>query len=145
MNKTGATLSSDESGIEEIEGENENGQSKDTKANIDDSIQEIEEVVSNKIEESDNEENNDPFTSPKKRLKRNDAHGTSFIEILGTPIINTPIGTIENNNVNSVPNWEKFSESICAHKPFEMDAQTPTGSYKNIVKLTREFKSSNQS
>ncbi len=141
MNKAGAQLSSDESSIEEIEGEEKN-ESKDDKQNEDNNN---EEVVSNKTEELENDEANDPYSSPKKRLKQDELHGTSFVEILGTPIINTPIGTTETNNVNSVPNWEKFSESICAHKPFEMDAQTPTGSYKNIVKLTRQFKSSNQS
>ena len=42
--------------------------------------------------------------------------------------------------VNNVS--EKFSENICEHKPYEMNAQTPTGSYRTIVKLTKEFKSS---
>ncbi len=38
-----------------------------------------------------------------------------------------------------VPTSEKFSENICEHRCFEMDSGTPTGSYKRIVDLTREF------
>ena len=38
-----------------------------------------------------------------------------------------------------VPNSDKFSENICEHRCFEMDSGTPTGSYKRIVDLTREF------
>lgn len=38
-----------------------------------------------------------------------------------------------------MPNSEKFSENICEHKCYEMSSGTPTGSYKRIVDLTREF------
>ena len=65
-------------------------------------------------------------------------HGASLNEILGTPIVNNVKG------ITNVPDWEKFSENICEHKPYEMNSQTPTGSYKNIVRLTREYKSSPQ-
>ena len=79
----------------------------------------------------------DKFNSPKKRKTEDLAHGTSFTEILGTPIVASQTG------VSRVPDWEKFSDGICPHKPYEMvDGQTPIGSYKNIVKLTRDFNKS---
>lgn len=81
--------------------------------------------------------------SPNKRRRKSITKselGTSFTEIQGTPIVNNVA------DITKVPNWEKFSENICEHKPYEMNAQTPTGSYQNIVKLTKEFKTSfNQS
>ena len=54
----------------------------------------------------------------------------------GTPIVNNVA------EISRVPDSDKFSENICEHKPYEMNAQTPTGSYRTIVKLTKEFKSS---
>ena len=95
------------------------------------------------IDENSNQSNE--FASPKKRkqsskssMSKNKKNllGTSFTEIPGTPIVNDSIG-----GVRKVPEWGKFSENICAHKPFEMNSNTPTGSYQNIVKLTKMFKS----
>lgn len=86
----------------------------------------------------------DPFTTPKpsKRMKVVNELGTSFHEIQGTPIVNTPINAeMALSNIDKVPDWAKFAENICEHKEFEMGGEVPTGSYKNIVKLTRKFKS----
>ncbi|CAF0835171.1 unnamed protein product [Brachionus calyciflorus] len=71
--------------------------------------------------------------SPKKRAKI-EPRGSAVIAIPGTPIIESATG------VKQVPNWEKFSENICEHKPFDMDVSVPQGSYQNIVKLTRDYK-----
>ena len=79
----------------------------------------------------------DKFTSPKRLKTEELTHGTSFTAILGTPIVASETG------VSRVPDWEKFSDGICPHLPYEMvDGQTPIGSYKNIVKLTRDFNKS---
>ena len=113
-------------------------------ANLDEEAIESDEVAEGE-EENMNETNE--FVSPKKRKRaeksssvssksKKSLHGTSFTEIPGTPIVNNTMG-----GTDKVPDWEKFSENICAHKPFEMNPQTPTGSYQNIVKLTKKFKS----
>ena len=44
--------------------------------------------------------------------------------------------------INKVPDWNKFSENICEHKPYDMNSQSTSGSYDKIVKLTKDFKSS---
>ncbi len=78
-------------------------------------------------------------TSSAKRRRYNQQKselGTSFTEILGTPIVNNV------KEINKVPDWDKFSENICEHKPYEMNSQTPSGSYVKIVKLTKDFKTS---
>lgn len=102
----------------------------------------VEKPVEGLVETSDEGEEagkDHEFVSPRKRRKSTqilEKHGTSFTEIPGTPVVSDP------SDVKEVPNWEKFSENICEHKPFGMESlNTPTGSYKNIVKLTREFKS----
>ena len=90
---------------------------------------EQEEVEENEVNLEEGEE------APKKSRLRKSIHGTSFIEIPGTPIVNDLSG------VSILPTCDKFSENICEHKPFDMGDQTPKGSYQNIVKLTRDFKS----
>jgi hypothetical protein len=61
--------------------------------------------------------------------------GTSFNAIPGTPIVNNSFG-----GILKLPEGINFSENICAHKPFEMNSNTPTGSYQKIQKITKELK-----
>lgn len=121
---------------DESDQEAENGDKNDSKNSTNTS-----QNTNTDVEEANNQENSqdadqNEYSSPKKRRKLDDSiHGTSFTEILGTPIVNNVKG------INRVPDWEQFSKDICEHKPFEMDSRTPTGSYQNIVKLTKEYKS----
>jgi hypothetical protein len=75
------------------------------------------------------------FVTPRKKSKVDDLLGTSLVQIPGTPILSNI------TEVDRVPTSEKFSENICEHKAFEMESNTPTGSYQKIVDLTRSFKS----
>ena len=107
-----------------------------------------EELEEDQGQEEDQEEKLDNTSSPTattttsssaKRRRYNQQKselGTSFTEILGTPIVNNA------KEINKVPDWDKFSENICEHKPYEMNSQTPSGSYVKIVKLTKDFKTS---
>jgi hypothetical protein len=99
-------------------------------------------IPANKSSEEEDLDEDGEFKSPKKRKKISHEHGTSLIEIPGTPIVNTPLNAMGTNFVDKVPDWEKFSESICPHKEFDMEGQTPTGSYKKIVKITRQLRTS---
>jgi hypothetical protein len=58
----------------------------------------------------------------------------SFTEIPGTPIVSNQSG------VSIVPKHDAFSEGIQPHKLFDMEGMSSSGSYQNIVKLTKEFK-----
>ena len=87
------------------------------------------------------------FTTPINRNKRRKAiieqdelHGSVSKKIPGTPIIQNISG------VDRVPTWENFSQNICDHRAFEMEAsQTASlGNFQNIIELTREFKSKQQ-
>ena len=65
-------------------------------------------------------------------------HGNVSLIIPGTPIVNNSSG------VDAVPDWQKFSENICDHKPFEMGDGTPTGNFKRILDLTRGIQKASQ-
>ena len=105
-----------------------------------------EELEEDQGQEEDQEEKLDNTSSPttttsssakRRRFNQQKSElGTSFTEILGTPIVNNA------KEINKVPDWDKFSENICEHKPYEMNSQTPSGSYVKIVKLTKDFKTS---
>lgn len=89
-------------------------------------------------EEVENELSNDSIddeasNSGMKKQKSYESYGTAVVAIPGTPVVES-IGGIKH-----VPDWQKFSENICEHKPFDMENVTTSGSYQNIVKLTREF------
>ena len=140
----GADSDADENGHEEETKERMKRKRKSDEMGLDDSKDEsIEEGEADTTGSSNGTKSlspevdaDDKFNSPKKRKTIDLAHGTSFTEILGTPIV------VGQASGSSVPDLEKFSDGICPHKPYEMDAQTPMGSYKNIVKLTREFNKS---
>lgn len=100
--------------------------------NNDDTNNKIEQRDIESSETFENNNNESSFSSPKRNQNM---LGESLSEIQGTPIVET------SGSINKLPDIDKFSDGICAHKAYEMDAQTPVGSYKNIVKLTREFKS----
>lgn len=91
------------------------------KSSVEDGMIATEEELSQESEES-------------KKSKQSEEECKPVIVIPGTPIISNP------TDVKHVPNWEKFSENICEHKPFDMENVNASGSYQNIVKLTREFK-----
>ena len=67
-------------------------------------------------------------------------YGNVSIKIAGTPILENISG------VEKVPSWEKFSANICDHRPFEMESSiNAIGNFKNIIELTRKFKSEHNS
>lgn len=111
-----------------------------TKTEIQSASSEDEEERSNEsiedgMVQTDEEEKEEGESQAKKRKSLGEKHGTAVIAIPGTPIIDNV------SNVKQVPNWEKFSENICEHKPFDMENMSTSGSYQNIVKLTRDYKS----
>lgn len=88
-------------------------------------------------EEKDTQDEKKPIISeslqsPPAKPKADTMHGVSFNEIPGTPIVDNAKG------MSMVPDSDKFSVDICEHRCYEMTG-TPSGSYKRIVDLTREF------
>lgn len=67
------------------------------------------------------------------QLSTQEATGEAVDTIKGTPIVINECG------VDSVPDSEKFSVGICAHKPYEMCASANTANYKAIVEITRKI------
>lgn len=80
------------------------------------------------------EDRSDENESVIKKQKYDESYGTAVVAIPGTPVIDSMSG------IKQVPDWQKFSENICEHKPFDMENMATIGSYQNIVKITREFK-----
>lgn len=98
------------------------------------STESLEDGLIKEIDDQQDKEGQVESSKKTKKLQAVEKIGTSFTEILGTPVLSNA------TDEKSVPNWEKFSENICEHRSFEMESNTPTGNYQNIVRLTREFK-----
>lgn len=127
----------DENEEEKGDGEQkEEGEEADSSLNSESQNSVIEEGEKS-ISGGENNENEFETPQPKKKrtIQRDKSLGTSLIEIPGTPILRNV------TDVDRVPTSEKFAVDICDHKPFEMEANTPSGSYQKIVDLTRKFKS----
>ena len=92
------------------------------------------ETIEDGMIQTDEEEKEEQVSPTKKRKSLGEKHGTAVIVIPGTPVIN------DVTEVKRVPNWESFCENICEHKPFDMENMSTSGSYQNIVKLTRDYK-----
>ncbi|RNA12978.1 zinc finger CCHC domain-containing 8 [Brachionus plicatilis] len=90
------------------------------------------ELSNESIEENMDGESNGEI----KKQKCDQGYGQAVIAIPGTPVVESMTG------IKQVPDWQKFCENICEHKPFDMENVVPSGSYQNIVKITREFKTS---
>lgn len=94
------------------------------------------EETDNDVSRESNEENIDAEKTSESELKKqklDESYGMAVVAIPGTPVIENM------SQIKQVPDWQKFSENICDHKPFDME-NVPSGSYQNIVKITREFK-----
>jgi hypothetical protein len=95
----------------------------------------VDETAKETLTDTTEPNGSDEHQSPMKRKREEEQSllGMSLTEIPGTPILNSLSG------VKQVPDREKFSIGIEAHKPYEMHTDA-TGSYQNIVELTRKFK-----